>query len=116
MYRMCRVVDISRFMQVCLLCIIHNAIYMGVPSYLSKELIIRTTTRPSRKCELIKLSVPLVATIYADAAFTVAAPKYRNSLPDDLRTQLYNGSNTAYTYRLFVLYNEYCIIYNLFNV
>ena len=44
-----------------LLCITHKAIYMGVPSYLSKGLIIRATTRPSRKCELMKLSVPLVS-------------------------------------------------------
>ena len=69
-----------------LLCITHKAIYMGVPSYLSKGLIIRTTTRPSRKCELMKLSLPLVSSMYADAAFTVAAPKYWNSLPDELRT------------------------------
>ena len=27
------------------------------------------------KCELMKLSVPLVSSIYADAAFTIAAPK-----------------------------------------
>ena len=59
---------------------------MGVPSYLSKGLIIRATTRPSRKCELMKLSVPLVSSIYADAAFTVAAQKYWNSLPDELST------------------------------
>ena len=59
---------------------------MGVPSYLSKGHIIRTTTRPSRKCELMKLSVSLVSSMYADAAFTVAAPKYWNSLPDELRT------------------------------
>ena len=58
-----------------LLYITHKAIYMGVPSYLSKGLIIRTTTRPSRKCKLVKLSLPLVSSIYADAAFTVAAPK-----------------------------------------
>ena len=51
-----------------------------------KGLIIRTTTRPSRKCELMKLSLPLVSFMYADAAFTVAAPKYWNSLPDELRT------------------------------
>ena len=57
---------------------------MGVPSYLSKELIIRTT--PSRKCELMKLYLPLISSMYADAAFTVAAPKYWNSLPDELRT------------------------------
>ena len=60
---------------------------MGVPSYLSKGLIISATTRPSCKCELMKLSVLLVSSIYADAAFTVAAPKYWNSLPDELRTQ-----------------------------
>ena len=59
---------------------------MGVPSYLSKGLIIRTTTRPSRKCELMKLYLPLVSSMYADAAFTVSAPKYWNSLPDELRT------------------------------
>ena len=59
---------------------------MGVPSYISKGLIIRTTTRPSRKCELMKLSLPLASSMYADAALTVAAPKYRNSLPDELRT------------------------------
>ena len=58
-----------------LLCITHKAIYMEVPSYLSKGLIIRTTTRPSRKCELMKLSLPLVSSMYADAAFTVASPK-----------------------------------------
>ena len=59
---------------------------MGVPSYLSKGLIIRTTNRPSCKCELMKLSLPLVSYMYADAAFAVAAPKYWNSLPDELRT------------------------------
>ena len=40
----------------------------------------------SCKCELMKLSLPLVSSMYADAAFTVAAPKYWNSLPDELRT------------------------------
>ena len=59
---------------------------MGVPSYLSKGLIIRATTRPSRKCELMKLSLPLVSSIYVDAAFTVSAKKYWNSLLDKLRT------------------------------
>ena len=59
---------------------------MGVPSYLSKGFIILTTTRPSRKCELMKLSLLLVSSMYADAAFTVVAPKYWNSLPDELRT------------------------------
>ena len=59
---------------------------MGVPEYLSKGVIIRITIRPSRKCELMKLSVPFVSSMYADAAFTVAAPKYMNSLPDELRT------------------------------
>ena len=46
-----------------LLCITHKAIYMGVPSDLSKGLILRTTTRPSRKCELMKLSLPLVSSM-----------------------------------------------------
>ena len=72
-----------------LLCITHKAIYMGVPSYLSKGLIIRATTRPGRKCELMKLSVPLVSSINTFAAFTVTAPKYLNSLPDELRTKSY---------------------------
>ena len=49
---------------------------MGVLSYVSKGLIIRETTHPSRKCELMKLSLPLVSSIYADDAFTIAAPKY----------------------------------------
>ena len=40
-----------------LFCITHNAIYMRVPEYLSKRVIIRATTRPSRKCELMKLSL-----------------------------------------------------------
>ena len=62
---------------------------MGVPSYLSKGFIIRTTTRPSRQCELMKLSLPLFSSMYADDAFTVAAPKYWNSLPDELRTLLF---------------------------
>ena len=69
-----------------LLYITHKAIYMRVPSYLSKGLIIRATTCPSFKCELMKLSLPLVSSMYADAAFTVAAPKYWNSLPDELRS------------------------------
>ena len=55
---------------------------MGVPSYLSKGLMIRTTTCPIRKCELVKLSLPLVSYMYIDAAFTVAAPKYWNIFPD----------------------------------
>ena len=65
---------------------------MGVPSYISKGLIIRATTRPSRKCELMKLSVPQAeaqASIYAGDVFTVATPKYWNSLPDELRTLSY---------------------------
>ena len=61
-------------------------LYMGVPEYLSKGVIIRATTRPSRKCELMKLYVPFVSSMYADADFTVAAPKYWNSLPGELRT------------------------------
>ena len=46
--------DIFKFR---LLCITQNAIYMGVPEYLSKRVRIRETMRPSRKCELMKLSV-----------------------------------------------------------
>ena len=49
---------------------------MGVPSYLSKGLIIRETTRPSHKYELMKLYVPLVSSIYADDTFTVTNPKW----------------------------------------
>ena len=59
---------------------------MGVPDYLSKRVRILETTHPSRKCELIKLSVPFVSSMYVDADFTVAAAKYWNSLPDNLRT------------------------------
>ena len=59
---------------------------MGVPLYLSKGLIIRITTCPSGKYELMKLSLPLVSSMYEDTAFTVAAPKYWNSLPDELWT------------------------------
>ena len=71
------------------LCITHNAIYMGVPEYQSKRVRIRATTRLRRKCELIKLSMSFVSSMYADSVFTVAAPKYRNSLPDYLRTISY---------------------------
>ena len=35
----------------------------------------------------MKLSLPLVSSMYEDAAFTVAAPKYWNTLPDELRTK-----------------------------
>ena len=49
------------------------------PSYLSKGLIIRTTTRPSRKCELMKLSLPLVSSMYRCCFHG----KYWNSLPDE---------------------------------
>ena len=48
---------------------------MGVPEYLKKRVRIRTTTHQSRKCELMKLSVPFVLSMYADAAFNVAATK-----------------------------------------
>ena len=34
----------------------------------------------------MKLSMTFVSSMYADAAFTVAAAKYWNSLLDDLRT------------------------------
>ena len=33
--------------------------------------------------------LPIVSSIYSDAAFTVAAPKYWNSLPDELPTLSY---------------------------
>ena len=62
---------------------------MGVPEYLSNGVIFRATTRPSRECELMKHSVPVVSSMYANAAFTVAAPKYWNRLPDELRTISY---------------------------
>ena len=76
---------------------------MGVPSYLSKGVRIRATiatneyTRPSRKCELMKLSLTLASSMYVDTAFTVAAPKYWNSLPDELRTM---SSFTTFKCRL----------------
>ena len=70
---------------------------MGVPEYLSKGVRIRATSRPSRKCELMKLFVPLVSSMYADAAYTVAAPKFRNSLPDDLRTVM--SSRVTFKFR-----------------
>ena len=78
-----KIQDLCKFR---LLCITHKAIYMGVLEYLSKRVIIRATTRPSRKCELMKLPLSRISSIYADAAFTVAAPKYWNSLRDELRT------------------------------
>ena len=43
-------------------------------------------TLPIRKCELMKLFVPFVSYMFADVDFTVAAPKYWDSLPDELRT------------------------------
>ena len=58
---------------------------MEVMEYLSKRVRIRATTRSSRKCELMKLSVPIVSSMYAEAAFTVDSTWYWNSLPDDLR-------------------------------
>ena len=57
--------DICKFR---LLCITHKAIYMGVPEYLSNGVILLATTRPSSKCELMKLYVPFVSSMYADAA------------------------------------------------
>ena len=80
-----------------LLCITHKAIYIciyiyifvGVLEYLSKLVSIRTTTRPISECKLMKLFVPFVSSMYAYAAFTVSAPKYWNSLPDDARTISY---------------------------
>ena len=54
---------------------------MGVLEYLSKRVIIRATSLPSRKCRMMKLSVPFVSSNYTDVAFTVADPKYWNSLP-----------------------------------
>ena len=70
---------------------------MGVPEYLSNGVI-----SPSRKCELMKLSEPFVSSIYADAAFTIAAPKYWNSLPDELRTMSYfiNFKCQLYSYMI----------------
>ena len=79
---------------------------MGVPSYLSKGLIIRTTICPSRKCELMKLSLPRVSSMYADAAFTVAAPKYWNILP----------INYGPCHHLLLLNVDYIHIYYHYNV
>ena len=69
---------------------------MGVPEYLSKRVRIRATNCPSRKCELMKLSLPFVSSMYADAAFTVAAQKYWNSLPDDLLYHILLPLNVDY--------------------
>ena len=90
-----------KFRDICkfhLLCITHKAIYMGVPEYLSKIVSIRAITCPSCKYELMKLSVPLVSSMYEYAAFTVAAPKYWNSLPNNLRTMSYS---ITFKYRLY---------------
>ena len=40
------------------------------------QIIIQNYTLRLSKCELMKLSEPFVSYMYADAAFTVAAPKY----------------------------------------
>ena len=44
---------------------VYRDIYMGVPEYHSKIVRILATTRPSRKCELMKLYVPFVSSMYA---------------------------------------------------
>ena len=46
--------DIGQFR---LYCIIHKAMCMGFPEYLSNRFRIRATRHISRKCELMKLSV-----------------------------------------------------------
>ena len=61
---------------------------MGVTEYISKIVRIRENPRPILKCELMKLSVPFVPSMYTYNAFTVAAPKYWHSLPDDLYNML----------------------------
>ena len=83
-------------------------IYMRVQEYLSKRVRIRTTTCPSRKCELMKLSLPLVSSMYADAAFKVAALKYWKSPPDECTmssfiTFKYDYIHICYHYNFFFL-------------
>ena len=74
----------------------------------------QATTHPSRKYEIIKCSMSFVSSMYADAAFTLAAPKYWNSIPDELRTISYI---VTFKCRLYIDYiSEYIHICYHYNV
>ena len=67
---------------------------MRFSEYLSKGVIIRSTTLPSRKCDLMKLSVPFISSIYD----VPNAPKCWNSHPDELRIISYFST---FKYRIY---------------
>ena len=77
-----------KFQLVCkfrLLCITHRAIYRASPKYLANIITIRTDYRPRRVGSTMLLNQPITTTVYAESAFTVAAPKCCNALPADIR-------------------------------
>ena len=78
-----------KFRLVCkfrLLCITHRAIYRVSPNYLVNIITIRTDYRPRRVGSTMMLHEPITATVYDKSAFAVAAPKYWNALPVDIRS------------------------------
>ena len=72
-----------------LLCITHRSIYRASPKYLAIMITIRTDYRPRRVGLTIMLHQPITATVYAESAFAVAAPKCWNALQmtSDLSTE-----------------------------
>ena len=78
-----------KFRLVCkfrLLCITHRSIYQASPKYLTNVITIRTDYRPCRVGSNIMLHQPITTTVYAESAFSVAAPKCWNALPADIRS------------------------------
>ena len=68
-----------------LLCITQRAIYRSIPEYLATLISIRSDSRPRRSGSTIVLHQPITSTRFSEAAFAVAAPKYWNLLPTDIR-------------------------------
>ena len=66
--------------------ITYRDIYRASPNYLANIITIRTDYRPRRVCSSMMLHQPITATVYAESAFAVAAPKCWNVLPADIRS------------------------------
>ena len=77
---------IEQRIQFKLICLTFKGLYDQAPDYIYEMLVPYSQTRRLRSCSKQLLAVQRTNLKYGNRAFSIAAPKLRNSLPDDIRT------------------------------
>ena len=77
---------IEQRIQFKLICLTFKGLYNQAPDYISEMLVPYSQTRRLRSCSKQLLAVQRTNLKYGNRAFSIAAPKLWNGLPDDIRT------------------------------